>query len=128
MQESNIEIALISGGTSESSLNRAKRLQIKYCFFDIKDKLKKLKELKENLKLKKSEILYLGDDLNDLPVKDFVGLFTVPRDANNIVKKKANIILENNGGQGAVRELAEILLSSKNHSKLIFRFGWIGKN
>ena len=92
MQENNIEIALISGGTSESSLSRAKRLNIKYCFFEVTNKLRKLKDLKKSLKLKESEILYMGDDLNDLPVKDFVGLFIAPRDANNFVKKKADIV------------------------------------
>ena len=60
--------------------------------------------------LKKFEVLYIGDDLNDLAVKKSVGIFAVPSDAVKAVKENANLILSKHGGDGAVREISELIL------------------
>ena len=128
LQDAKIEIAVISGGKSDSTIQRLKNLEIKYYFFEAKNKLIVLQELKKNLKLKDSEVLYVGDDLNDLVMKKYVGLFVVPKDAVKHLKKSANIILSKNGGCGAVRELSEIILEKKDIYKKSIKKGWIGKN
>lgn len=128
IQDAKIEIAVISGGKSDSTIQRLKNLGIKYYFFDAKNKLIALEELKKNLKLKDSEVLYVGDDLNDLVIKQYVGLFVVPKDAVKHLKKAANIILSKKGGCGAVRELSEIILEKKDIYKKSIKKGWIGKN
>ena len=125
LQDAKIEIAVISGGKSDSTIQRLKNLEIKYYFFDAKNKLIVLQELKKNLKLKDSEVLYVG---NDLVMKKYVGLFVVPKDAVKHLKKSANIILSKNGGCGAVRELSEIILEKKDIYKKSIKKGWIGKN
>lgn len=128
LQEANIEIAVISGGKSDSTIQRLKNLKINYYFFDAKDKLIVLQELKKDLKIKDSEVLYVGDDLNDLVMKKYVGIFVVPKDAVKPLKKAANITLSKNGGCGAVRELSEIILEKRDLYKKSIKKGWIGKN
>ena len=78
--------------------------------------------------LYKEQVLYVGDDLNDLSVKGIVGLFISPNDAANSVKEKADLVLSKNGGDGAIRELAEIILKENNNYKKILKEGWINKN
>ena len=69
MQESNIEIALVSGGNSKSTIHRANKLKIKNCFFDVKNKKNIVIKLMKIMNLEKDQVLYIGDDLNDLCVK-----------------------------------------------------------
>ena len=54
-------------------------------------------------------ILYVGNDINDLEAMQIVGISVVPSDAYEIVKKEADVVLETRGGYGVVRELAEYL-------------------
>ena len=128
LQEANIKIAVISGGKSESTIQRLKKLKIKYYFFEAKNKLKVLQDLKKELDLKDFEVLYVGDDLNDLVLKEIVGILVAPNDAVKPVKKIANITLTSVGGDGAIRELSEMILEQKDFYKKIIKKGWIGKN
>lgn len=128
LQESDIKIALISGGKSDSTIHRAKKLNIKHFYFEVENKLKVLENLKNSLGVKKSEVLYIGDDLNDLAVKKSVGIFAVPSDAVKAVKENANLILSKQGGDGAVREISELILKSNVSYKKNIKKGWIGKN
>ena len=73
--------------------------------------------------LKKENILYVGDDLNDLTVRKSVGLLVAPNDASKNIKKFCDAILKNNGGYGAVRELAERLLRGTKLLKSIEKDG-----
>ena len=128
LQEANIKIAVISGGKSESTIQRLKKLKIKYYFFEAKNKLEVLQDLKKVLDLKDFEVLYVGDDLNDLVLKEIVGILVAPSDAVKPVKNFANIILSSVGGDGAIRELSEMILEQKDFYKKIIKKGWIGKN
>ena len=128
LQEANIIIALISGGKSDSTIHRIKKLEIKYYFFEVKNKLKILVDLKKELNLQDSEVLYLGDDLNDLVIKNSVGIFVAPNDAVKAVKHSAHIILSSIGGNGAIREIADIILEKKDLYRNILKKGWSEKN
>ena len=128
MQESNIEIALVSGGSPKSTIHRAEKLKIKNCFFDVKNKKNMIIKLIKIMKLNKDQVLYIGDDLNDLCVKNVVGIFATPKDATKIVRNQADLVLSKNGGDGAIREVAEILLKDKQNYKKILMDGWINKN
>ena len=97
LQEAGIKIALISGGKSDSTIHRAKKLNIKHFYFEVENKIKVLENLKNSLGVKKFEVLYIGDDLNDLAVKKSVGIFAVPSDAVKAVKENANLILSKMG-------------------------------
>ena len=128
LQESNIEIALVSGGSPKSAIHRADKLKIKNCFFDVKDKRNIVSKLIKIMKLEKHQVLYIGDDLNDLCVKNIVGIFATPKDAIKIVKNKADLVLSKKGGDGAIREIADLILKDKQNYKKILLDGWINKN
>ncbi len=128
LQEAGIQISLISGGKSDSTIHRAQKLNIKYCYFEVKNKLKVLEEIKNLLEIKQSQVLYVGDDLNDLAVKDLIGIFVVPNDAVKAVRDHADLILSKDGGKGAIRELSELILKNHVSYKKNIKNGWIGIN
>ncbi len=58
-----------------------------------------------------SEIAYIGNDINDLECLRNAGISFVPKDAYHSVLSSADFVLSHNGGNGAIREMAEIILS-----------------
>jgi 3-deoxy-D-manno-octulosonate 8-phosphate phosphatase KdsC-like HAD superfamily phosphatase len=56
-------------------------------------------------------VIYIGNDTNDLPCFPVAGFAFAPADAQPEVQRKADWVLENQGGRGAVRELCDILLT-----------------
>lgn len=66
---------------------------------------------KENLE--PNQVCYIGDDLPDLPVFNYVGLTATVADAASDIRHAAMVVLERQGGKGAVRELLERILRSQ---------------
>ena len=124
LQKAGLNICIVSGGKEDVIKNRAIDLNIKYIYCGVKNKKEKVEILREEFKVKKENILYVGDDLNDLTVRKVVGLLIAPNDASKNLKKFCNAILKNNGGYGAVRELAERLLSGTKLLKSIEKEGF----
>ena len=89
---------------------RAKELKIKYLYQEISEKTVILEEIIKKTGLRKEEIAYMGDDLNDVLIMKQVGLSGAPKDAVNEVIQIADFISEKNGGSGAVREFVEHIL------------------
>ena len=69
-----------------------------------------IQKLIEESNLNKNEIIYIGNDLNDLVVLPHVGFFACPADAHPQVRRQADLVLSHPGGNGAIRELIEIIL------------------
>lgn len=126
--EENYKIAFISGGTSESSYQRALALGVEDCFFEVKNKKVILENIQSKYNLKKENTIYVGDDVNDLVVKDIVSLFISPSNSTEITLSKADLILKKEGGKGAIRELANRLLRNTKIWKQIKKKGWIQRN
>ncbi len=114
VQKNDISIAIISGSNSKIIDERAKSLGIKIIKKGIASKLKTLKEIQENLKIKVEETLFLGDDINDLTVLPNISLFIVPSNAHIGCKRKASYISNFEGGKGFIRDIVDNLLISKN--------------
>ncbi len=128
LQENGIEIIIISGGSMLSTNSRAEQLGIKYRYFDIKDKRKCFFEIQKLLKFNSNNVAYVGDDLNDLPIRGHVSLFVSTNDAAKEIKRKSDLVLENKGGDGAVREISEIILKSKELWNNYCHEGFFNKN
>ena len=77
----------------------------------IDDKATALKNYLAEKKIDASEVIYIGNDTNDLPCFPVAGFAFAPADAQPEVQRKADWVLENQGGRGAVRELCDILLT-----------------
>lgn len=115
--ESGIQVAIISANNSAATLHRAKTLGISHCFIGVEDKLTVLQNLCQQLNISLSQVAYMGDDVNDLPILKVVGFPLTVADAIRANRANAVYVTELPGGKGAVREVCDLLLDSRvNHS------------
>jgi len=109
-QRAGLKVAVISGRRSDPTQRRAEQLDIPYVFQDCHFKLPTLKELLAELSLAPEQVAYIGDDLPDLPVIRFVGFGVAVANAIAEVKAEADYVTARSGGDGAVREVVELIL------------------
>ena len=110
-------VFIISGGVSEESKKRLEYLGIKEVHIGISDKTKFVTDLLRNKKIKWEEVLYMGDDLPDMPLLNKVGLPACPADAVHEVKDVVKYVSPVNGGWGCVRDVIEKVLKLNDHWK-----------
>ena len=115
LQKANIKTAIITGRKSKIVENRADELAIKEVHQGIDDKIKIYNDLLAKYSLESNEVSYIGDDINDLPVLNKVGLSLSVKNGINKVKKNVDYVTDNKGGEGAVREAADLILNIKNN-------------
>lgn len=109
-----VEVAIISANSSEATLHRANRLNVKHVFINAKDKLAILKDLCEQLNIALSEVASMGDDLSDLPVMQAVGFPMTVADAMPENIDCARYVTRKGGGQGAVREVCDRIIQAQS--------------
>lgn len=119
LMRSGIEVAIISANDSPATNYRARKLGIENCFIGVEDKLIVLINLCKKLNLSLAQVAYMGDDLNDLPVLNAVGFPLTVADAIPENKAVAKYVTNQSGGQGAVREICNLLLTSVSQEKLL---------
>lgn len=112
-------IVIITGRKSPIIALRAKELGITKVYEGIKDKRLALYDLMQEYCLQKEEIAYVGDDLNDLPALTQVGLACAPADAVDEVKRICHFISDKEGGNGAVRQVLELILGARGEWETI---------
>ncbi|RME81797.1 MAG: 3-deoxy-D-manno-octulosonate 8-phosphate phosphatase, partial [Planctomycetota bacterium] len=83
-------------------------------FLGVSDKVKVLDSLIHDLGISFEEVCYMGDDLMDIPVMQLVGFPVAVANAVDEVKNMAAYITRKNGGNGAVREVVELILKAQN--------------
>lgn len=105
--EAGYHLAIITKGFSTGVRKRFELLGITNIYDKVSDKTDALVDLTEKLSIQKHEIIYMGDDIPDLPVMDLVGIAACPHDAVPEVIKKADFIASHRGGHGCVREVIE---------------------
>ena len=93
---------------------RAAKLKITEVYYNEQDKLSRIKYLSEKYNLTLSNIAYIGDDLNDLDVLKNVGLSAMHPTSPILDMFTPDIITKNNGGDGAFRNLSDIILKAQN--------------
>lgn len=101
--------------TSESIAlveRRAQKLQVDYYFSVPGDKWITIVQLLDSLHLEPGNLAYIGDDINDLTVIEKAGLSFSPLDGIEDVREKADVVISKKGGDGVVREVAELILKS----------------
>lgn len=110
LRESGMKIVVLSSERNPVVMTRCKKLNLE-CIHGVLKKGEILDNyLKEN-EINPQNVIYVGNDVNDLPCFPLVGCAVVPADAHAKVKKEADIVLLHNGGEGAVRELCDMLLN-----------------
>ena len=94
--------------------SRAAKLKINEVYSNEKNKLSRIKYLLAKYNLQIENIAYIGDDLNDLAVLKEVGLSAMPSQSPILNSFTPDIVTKTSGGEGAFRELADIILKAQN--------------
>ncbi len=113
LRKSGILTAIISARSAPSVTARAKDLKIDKVYQDAYPKLDAYQKLLRDFNLKDDEICFAGDDLPDLPVLRRVGFAVAVANAVKEVKDIAHYVTKNFGGDGAVREVIEMILKGQ---------------
>ena len=100
-------IFIISGGNSEEVRIRLMEFGFTEVHLSVHEKLRCYEDIKKRFKLKDAEILYMGDDIPDIPVLKKVGLSTCPQDAAIDVKMIVSYQSPYDGGKCCVRDIIE---------------------
>ena len=103
-------VKIISGGTSPEVQDRLEKLGVMDISMSVHDKKKYLQDYMQQHNLKKEEVLYMGDDLPDMPALLAVGLPCCPADAVPEVKEICKYISHLDGGNACVRDVIEKVL------------------
>ncbi|MGA2967483.1 MAG: methyltransferase domain-containing protein [Terriglobales bacterium] len=113
MQAAGLKVAMISNGRSEILSARGRDLGICLIVMDANDKATGVTQLARQIGIPKTQIAFIGDDLWDLSAFEESGIGIAVRDAVPQLRAAADIVLNSNGGHGAIRELANMLLDAK---------------
>lgn len=111
LRENGYQLALITGSFSDDVRERARVLKMNFFYEGSLDKLPSYLDIKSKTGFEDSEILYMGDDLFDLPVIEAAGVGVTVPEAVEKIKIKADFVTTQSGGKGAVREICEMVLS-----------------
>ena len=106
-----IETIILTGEKSGSVKARAEKLGIKEYYLGVSDKLEILNNILQKNGVSEENIAYIGDDVNDLKIMEKVGFKATPADGTGFIKKAADYVCTNKSGNGAFRELAELILA-----------------
>lgn len=108
------QFAVISGRGSPILKGRLEALGVTHLYENIEDKLVCLKELLEELKLSAEQVAYIGDDVNDLEIIEWLrsqgGATFCPADAVDDIQETAGTILSLKGGEGCLRECIDRIM------------------
>ncbi len=114
LMRSGIEVALLTGRESKAVLHRARDLGIEAVYQKALNKIEVYESILREKGLTDKEVGFVGDDLVDLPVLRKVGFSAAVPDAVPEVKEIVDYITTNKGGEGAVREVCELLLKAQD--------------
>ena len=108
-----IETIIITGEDSGSVKARAKKLEIKEYYLGVQKKADVIPDIMKKNNVKPENIAFIGDDANDFELMKIIGFKVTPADGMNFIKEIADYICINKSGNGAFRELAELILAFK---------------
>lgn len=109
-----VETIIITGEESGSVRTRAEKLKIREFYLSVKKKEELLPEIMKKNEVALDEIAFVGDDSNDIEIMKMVGFRATPADGMSFIKEISDYICENKGGNGAFREVAELIIAFKS--------------
>ena len=111
----NLKTAWITGRECATTSHRAEKLKIDKVYNGVIRKIESYNELKEEYNIQDHEICFIGDDIIDMPLFEKVGLAVSVPNAPDYVSKHAHYITSKAGGHGAVREVIDLIISSRGN-------------
>jgi 3-deoxy-D-manno-octulosonate 8-phosphate phosphatase (KDO 8-P phosphatase) len=121
LKKAGIVVGIITGRDSKVVSHRAAELKLDFCHQGIVDKLSVFEKLVEFHKLKKKQVAYIGDDINDLTTLRACGFSACPADAVSYVKDYVDLVTVANGGKGVLREVADLVLAAQGEMDKILK-------
>ncbi len=109
--QSSLITAILSGRNSLHVNERAKELRVAHVLQGIGDKAQGLEELCRLTATNVEQCAFMGDDVNDLPALERVGLAACPLDAMPSVRSRCHFVSSLNGGWGAAREFIDNVIA-----------------
>jgi N-acylneuraminate cytidylyltransferase len=114
VREAGLKTAILTGESTKLVERRGAKLRIDHVFIGVSDKRACMRSLLNDLGLTLDQVAYVGDAVHDYELLCHVGLAVAVRDASRLPKSVAHLITEAKGGEGAVRELCEIILEAQH--------------
>ena len=118
LQAAGLLTAIITKEKTAIVERRGQKLAIPDVEQGVDDKLLALTQLAQKHGLSLEEVAYIGDDVNDLEALRRVGFSAAPADAMPIVRKAVHYVCSKRGGEGAVRELTDLIIKTQGHRPL----------
>jgi len=116
-----IKTGIISGRKSPAVELRAQQGHMTYCYQGDIEKIPIIEEILAKEGITRDQVAYIGDDLTDIVVMRRVGFGVATANARPEVKKCAHYVTQIEGGRGALREVAELLLKAQGYWEEILR-------
>src|SRR5580704_5048022 len=109
-----IKTGVISGRLSPATVERARQVKMTYVYQGHIEKIPILEEILADAKIEPAEVAYVGDDFTDITIMHRVGFAVAVANARAEVKHEAHYVTQAVGGEGAVREVVELILKAQN--------------
>ena len=114
LQAEGVMIAIITMEQTKIVARRAKKLGVTEVFQGAKDKVSVLAHLSEKFNIPFEQMAYMGDDVNDVGALQTVGYAAAPADCVDQVRQMVHYICQKKGGEGAVREVIDMILAARH--------------
>ena len=114
LKKSGIPTIIVTKEKTKIVKNWAKKMKIDHLYDGVQEKEKLLKEICKKYSVTSSQIAYIGDDVNDLGLLKKVGFSATPNDGIMDAKNIVNYVCEKKGGDGVLREIADMILHNND--------------
>ncbi len=113
LRKRGVEVGILTGRNSQIVARRAAELGITEVHQNLENKLEAYEAVKKKLGFQDPQIGYVGDDEPDVPILRRVGFSACPANATAAVLRQCDYVCKHRGGDGAVREVVELILGSR---------------
>jgi len=120
LRSAGIKVGAMTGESTHLVKRRMKKIGMDFLYCGVRDKSAVLKEFLAKSGLKKENVAYIGDEINDICLLGEVGLFLAVADGCQEIRDRADYVLKTRGGRGTLREAAEIILTATGKMKESF--------
>jgi len=117
LRKNNIPTIIVTKEKTRMVKQWAKRMRVSALYDGVLQKESILDSICKDYKVTAQEVAYIGDDVNDIGLLKLVGFAASPRDGINKAKQVSDYVCKNNGGNGAFREIADLILQAKSYDK-----------
>lgn len=113
LRRAGVEVVIITASSAPAIAHRGHRLGLEHVYLGCEDKLAALVGLCDKMGIDLDQVAHMGDDVNDLPVLEAVGCPMSVHDAMPVARGAALYVTQKDGGDGAVREVCDLIISVK---------------